>query len=345
MRAKRWFAIAAQIISLFLPGVGGTLSAASSDPLASATLVLIGGTPVLFLITLWRYRSSMFSMGSFGTSTTRFCWLLIDTTVVRWIYVVLIAATSVGINIAVPEADGTIGSGVRMAVQSCGTLLVGLLAFRGLRRYIEILLRILILGSLLLATDALSSSEPNIGGSLWAGVCAVHFFTLMKALTVFGTQQNRDSGMALANVIALIAVLAYAIPHGSMPTPEKFAGALLPAGVLYVAIPLTVMIIPVFGTNWARGVLSEAELGMLTSTGPVWGSLAAFGLKAFGWAATPALNSYQVAGIVLVVLLALLGELINSERNKFATTHAEALAKRALRPGQNVDGTEPSAVS
>ncbi|NDU71670.1 hypothetical protein GWI34_03370 [Actinomadura sp. DSM 109109] len=328
--SKRRLATLALLGAVLLQGVGGALTT-GSVPLAAATLIVLGGTPLLLLWTTVVYREvglAMFSMGKIGSGerttifkTLRKGGISVDAAALRWAFVVLIGLTSLGINIGIAEADSIIGTGPRTAVQTLGTLLAGVLTFVVWqpRRWNQVVLRFVLFGSVVFAI-ALFSNGGNIEirGLLWAGVVGFHMFMVQKALTVFGTekfadtkknealsQRYRDIGMTLANCITLGLIVPWALLNHSFPTPSKFSGAELPVLALYIAIPLCVMVLPVLGMNWARNHLAETEQAMLTSTAPVWGAIAALSLSFAGWANTPDLGIGQWVGIVMVFLVAL----------------------------------------
>ncbi|MEU9842297.1 hypothetical protein AB0C69_24075 [Actinomadura sp. NPDC048032] len=317
-------AATALLIAMFLQGVGGALTT-GSVPLAAATLIVLGGTPLLFGYTSFAYRRygrSMFSMGTFGQEETTIFKTLrrggftVDAAALRWVFVGVIGLTSLGINIGIAEADSIIGTGPRTAVQTLGTLLAGVLTFVVWqpRRWNQVVLRFMLFGSIVFAV-ALFSNGGNIEtrGLVWAGVVGLHMFMVQKALTAFGTeafeddkvnkelsQRYRDVGMTLANCITLGLIVPWALLNHSFPTPDKFAGALLPVPALYALIPLCVMFLPVLLMNWARNHLQETEQAMLSSTAPIAGAFAALLLSFIGWASTPSLDGGQWVGMWMV---------------------------------------------
>ncbi|WP_433477242.1 hypothetical protein ACQPZP_09420 [Spirillospora sp. CA-142024] len=326
---KAGLATIALIVAVFAQGVGGALTTGIFPRLSAATLIVLIGWPALQLITAIVYREygrSMFSMGTVGEEKTRIFKTVrggfeVDACRLRWFFVVVIGLTSLGINIGIAEADSTIGTGPRTAVQTLGTLLAGVLIFViwKPRRWNQIILRVVLFGSIAYAI-ALFSSNGNIqaSGLMWAGVVGFHMFMVQKALTAFGTTKSadpeenealsrryRDIGMTLGNGITFVLIVGWALLNDSFPTPDKFQGALLPWQALYVLVPVCVMVAPVLLMNWARGHLEETEQAMWTSLAPIAGAIAALSLSYIGWANTPEIDFGQWVAIGMVVLVAI----------------------------------------
>ncbi|MGI5204021.1 hypothetical protein ACQEU6_20885 [Spirillospora sp. CA-108201] len=345
--ASRWWGAIAVLVpsivllaSMFSQGVGGALTTSATVALASAALIVLVGSPILGAYSAWAYRKhglSMLSMGTRGEERTRIFESLgggftVDAAILRWVFVVVIGITSLGINIGIAEADRSIGTGPRTAIMTLGTLLAGVTVYVVNRHWNQLVLRVVLLGGVVFAVALFSSGgHIEVGGLVWAAVVGLHMFAVQKALTAFGTkafdaetnkelsQRYRDIGMTLANGITFFLILAYAGWKDALPTPDKFEGAPLPLWILYLAIPATVMVLPVLGMNWARNRLDEGGQAMLTSTAPVWGALAALMLASFGWVNPPTLDSAQWVGIGVVVLAALGAGLDASARTKWET--------------------------
>ena len=330
--------------SMFSQGVGGALTTSATVALASAALIVLVGAPFLGAYSAWTYRKhglSMLRMGTRGEERTRIFESLgggftVDAAILRWVFVVVIGLTSLGINIGIAEADRSIGTGPRTAIMTLGTLLAGVTVYVVNRHWNQLVMRVVLLGGVVFAV-ALFSSDGHIelAGLVWAAVVGLHMFMVQKALTAFGTeafdaetnkqlsQRYRDIGMTLANGITFFLILGYAGWKDALPTPDKFEGAPLPLWILYLAIPATVMVLPVLGMNWARNRLDEGGQAMLTSTAPVWGALAALMLASFGWVNPPTLDSAQWVGIGVVVLAALGAGLDASTRAKWEARLAQ----------------------
>ena len=355
-------AMLAVIIANMSQGAGGSFTVGIKPEEAAAVLIVLVGAPILMAITAWRWRMGIFDMGSLrsGEKITLFAQLgggiTLPAVVARWLFVVLIGLTSIGINIGLAKADATIGTGPRMALQTLGTLMPGVVVFFGNRQWIQILTRVVLLGGVSYTVGLFATGRGlELEGILWAGVVGLHMFAVQKALTVFGvqgeelsaedmerSQRMRDSGMALANMLTLGVLSVWAWWNDYLPTPDKFVGTRLPAGVLYVVVPLAVMVIPVLLFNWARNHLSEAQQALLTSTAPICGAVVAFLLGSFGLADTPSLGADKWVAIVMVVLLAVIAG-IDAERHKklstFEKKFKQAGAENELLTGQLVDAT------
>lgn len=318
-------AVAVLLGSLFSQGMGGALTTVAKDPLAGAALIVLGGVPMLAIIMLPKYRRyglSMFSMGARHEETTTIFALVrggytMDAVVLRWIWVVILGLTSLGINIGISEADRSIGTGPRTAFMVLCTAMAGVSVLVASGLWNQVVMRaVLILG--VGSAVALTSSSGQVApsGLMWAAVVGLHMFAVQKALTAFGTeafdketnkklsQRYRDIGMLLANSITFFLMLAYATWKDALPTADQFEGSALPLVVLYLAVPGLIMVIPILGMNWARNRLSETSQAMWTSTAPVWGALAALMLGFIGWATPPTLDASQWVGIFVVVLAA-----------------------------------------
>lgn len=324
---------------LISQGAGGALTT-GIDPLVTAALILGVGTPFVIAIAGvshgWR---SMFDMGSIGTEErTRFLWLFRpDPVVLRWMYVVVIGATSVGINLGIAEADQTIGTGPRMAIQTIGTLLPMVLTFFLEKRWVQLIMRGALLGGAVFAVAVFSGEGTlDYAGLAWAGACGLHMFAVTKALSAWNTQAIRDRGMALGNTLALLVVGITAVLNDAVPTPDKFEGAILPWWVLVAAIPLAIMVFPVWGMNKSRSFLEEGQQAVWMSTGPVWGAVAALALSVIGWANPPAIDGGQWVGIGIVVLAAIGTAVDVTVHDKWKAKLREAEAER-IRATQLLD--------
>ncbi|MGC4954200.1 hypothetical protein ACLQ2P_13395 [Actinomadura citrea] len=360
--ASRWWGAIAVLIpslvllgSMFSQGVGGALTTSATVALASAALIVLVGAPFLGAYSGWTYRKhglSMLRMGTRGEERTRIFESLgggftVDAAILRWVFVVVIGLTSLGINIGIAEADRSIGTGPRTAIMTLGTLLAGVTVYVVNRHWNQLVMRVVLLGGVVFAVALFSSDgQIELGGLVWAAVVGLHMFMVQKALTAFGTkafdaetnkqlsQRYRDIGMTLANGITFFLILGYAGWKDALPTPDKFEGAPLPLWILYLAIPATVMVLPVLGMNWARNRLDEGGQAMLTSTAPVWGALAALMLASFGWVNPPTLDSAQWVGIGVVVLAALGAGLDASTRAKWEAERSQKNTELRLAWGE-----------
>ncbi|MEV0662601.1 hypothetical protein ACIBI3_22880 [Actinomadura luteofluorescens] len=360
-------ATAVLIGSLFSQGMGGTLTTVAKDPLAGASLIVLLGVPMLASIMLVKYRRyglSMFSMGARREETTTIFALVrggytMDAVVLRWIWVVILGLTSLGINIGISEADRTIGTGPRTAFMVLCTAMAGVSVLVASGLWNQVVMRaVLILG--VGSAVALTSSSGQVApsGLMWAAVVGLHMFAVQKGLTAFGTtadadeetnkrlsQRYRDIGMLLANSITFFLMLAYATWKHALPTADQFEGSALPLLVLYLAVPGLIMVIPILGMNWARNRLSETSQAMWTSTAPVWGALAALTLGFIGWANPPQLDASQWVGIFVVVLAAVgagIDVASHERRTKVIGEKDEALAhlRAALELAKSEHGQE-----
>lgn len=344
----RGLAMIVLVACMFSQGLGGALTV-GVVPLAGTSAIVFGFW-LLFAFSLWQYGTSMFDLGARGQERTRIFQTLgggftVDAALYRWFFVIVIGITSVGINLGIPEADASIGTGPRTAIMTLGTLLAGVVTFVVMRQVTQIVMRVLLLGGVVFAVALFSGGGSiEVSGLLWAAIVGLHMFCVQKALTAFGTerfatekenkklsQRYRDSGMTLANGFTFFAVLGWAWAHDGLPTPDKFEGAVLPALPLYLAIPLFVMVLPVLGMNWARNHVEETEQAMVTSTAPIMGAIAALSLALVGWANTPALDAGQWVGIGIVVLAALGAGIDVSVRAKVNATLAEKDAALAQK--------------